>query len=139
MNPMILNLQRVAQSQFGTFGVISLNEVPLCVTAEEPWADNKPNVSCIPEGVYNCIAHNGPKKKGVWEITNVPGRTGILIHEGNDMDDTTGCVLVGRSFRSKGNYHFITDSVPTLYLLRGILRDNFVLKVVNQRINLNQP
>lgn len=34
--------------------------------------------------------------KGMLHVTNVPGFEYILIHIGNDDDDTAGCLLVGR-------------------------------------------
>lgn len=67
-------------------------------TLEEPWVDNQPNISCIPEGLYRCLPHNGPKWQDVWELINVANRKGILIgHPGNTTDDIEGCILLGLS------------------------------------------
>ncbi len=44
--------------------------------------------------------------KGMLHVTNVPGFEYILIHIGNDDDDTAGCLLVGRG----ANYDSIIES-----------------------------
>ena len=65
-------------------------------TLELPWLDNKKGVSCIPTGTYPMEWTWSPRhKKEYWRIY-VPGRRGILIHRGNYLRDTSGCVLVGK-------------------------------------------
>lgn len=49
-------------------------------------------------GKYTCVRgqhqlHSGPIE--TFEITNVPGHTGILFHYGNKQEDSDGCVLIG--------------------------------------------
>lgn len=52
---------------------------------------------CIPTGRYKVTMYPSAKFKGERPILwNVPGRKGILIHEGNTRHDTQGCILVGR-------------------------------------------
>ena len=67
-------------------------------TLEEEDLGNQRNISCIPAGVYLCIrhfyAHGGYE---TFEVTGVPGRSGILIHAGNTEEDTEGCILLGKS------------------------------------------
>ena len=125
---MKLKLKRVAQTERGTFGVL-LNDknIPLCVTLEDPWKDNLKNISSIPEGTYKVSPHNGTKFKNVWILHDVPHRSAILIHAGNSTNDTSGCVLVGRSF----NGHMITQSKDALDFLRAILPQNFTLEIEN--------
>jgi hypothetical protein len=68
-------------------------------TVELPDRDNAPNVSCVPFGDYVIRKHNSPKfgkclkvfdKDGVSEVS---GRSEILIHAGNTTSDTEGCIL----------------------------------------------
>jgi len=118
-------LTRGATTAKGTFGILTMDGEPLCVTCEDPWNDNKTNISCIPDGEYNCSKFSGTKFKDVWEIKNVPGRSAILIHAGNTIEDTHGCVLVGRSFNGRA----ITESQAALAMLRKKLPDNFTLTV----------
>lgn len=128
---MNLLLRTVSQSENGTYGMLILEGESLCRTCEDPWHDNKHDDSCIPAGKYDCIKHNGAKYQNVWEVTNVPGRTGILIHNGNYITDTLGCILVGDDFLRDEKMQIIgvANSRATLNKLRGILPDNFILTV----------
>ena len=67
-------------------------------TIEPPWKDNQRNISCIPQGRYYCkfMARSASGKyKNCYHITGVDGRTGILIHNGNTVKHTLGCVILG--------------------------------------------
>ena len=76
-----------------------------------------------------CIKHEGPRFKDVWEVTGVPGREAILIHQGNTMRDTDGCILVGEQFTQFGELPGVNNSVATLNHLRDIMPDKFWLVV----------
>lgn len=116
----------------GTFGGIYNSEaIRLCVTCEDPWNDNAKGKSCIPAGIYRVKKFSGTRYKNVWEITGVPGRAAILIHNGNTTDDTQGCVLVGARFGTVNGKRAVLDSVLTLDKLRSILPDEFALEVIN--------
>jgi uncharacterized protein DUF5675 len=52
----------------------------------------------LPDGTYTCVKghhmlHSGPIE--AFEITGVPGHTGVLLHYGNYNADSDGCVLLG--------------------------------------------
>lgn len=81
----------------GTFGSLE-GEGFSCVTVERPWAQNQHSISCIPEGTYQCIRGVRPKHGECFEITNVPGRTAILIHAGNTTNDVEGCIALGNKY-----------------------------------------
>lgn len=74
------------------------------VTLELPYLNNRPNVSCIPEGKYKAVltqdrySHSGMAIPLTLEVLDVPGRSGILFHIGNYLQDTQGCILVGMEF-----------------------------------------
>lgn len=66
-------------------------------TLENPWRDNKPNVSCIPTGVYRCARsyfHKG--EYPTFQVLDVPDRGQIKFHVGNWESQTLGCILLGR-------------------------------------------
>lgn len=119
----MVRLVRTASSEYGTFGVLHMDQIPLCITCELP--------NPIPAGEYDCIPHSGPKFKNVWEIAGVPGHSAILIHEGNNIDDTHLCVLAGKAFEKIKGKPGITNSVMTLNELRLKLPKSFRLSIIN--------
>ena len=126
-----LSLHRVSQTPDETFGVLIRNDVPLCLTLEDPWKNNERNVSCIPAGRYQCAPHNGSRYKNVWILENVPGRSAILIHQGNTNDDTQGCILVGQKFGTLDEKNAVLHSRIALEKLKRELPDHFQLEIVN--------
>lgn len=95
---MILNLVRVSQSEMGTFGVLLQGKTAFAVTAERPWMNNEPSVSCIPPGEYLCKRVASPRFGNTFEVMGVDRRSHILFHGGNTIEDTHGCILVGEEF-----------------------------------------
>lgn len=95
-----LRLTRIASNpEEGTFGSLVLDGKPVCNTLEPYIRDNAQSVSCIPEGQYICKRHNSSKYgSNIWKVTNVEGRSFILIHWGNLDDHTEGCILTGEKF-----------------------------------------
>lgn len=126
---MKLTLQRGPSGQFGTFGLLYHGQIPLCNTLEDPPNNNKVGISCIPRGLYECLPHNGTKKKNVWILQNVPGRTGILIHDGNTIIDTQGCILVGTGIGVINGQPAITNTQTALNMLRKFLPKTFTLEI----------
>lgn len=124
-----LTLHRFLSGSDGTFGVMTFRERPICVTCENPWFNNQKSVSCIPNGTYSCIPFSGKKYKNVWELEDVPGRSAILIHQGNTHKDTYGCILVGNSFGTLYGVPSINNSVQTLDMLRKLLPPKFTLRI----------
>ena len=91
-------LIRISHTTNATFGVLLEEDIPFCVTLERPWLENKRSISCIPEGFYKCERVQSPRFGDTFEIEGVAGRSHILFHKGNLLDDTHGCVLVGEQF-----------------------------------------
>jgi len=91
-------LIRLEQGEEGTFGVLRIDGQVYCVTLEPPDKDNQANISCIPEGKYTCRRVQSPRYGNTFEVCDVPGRSHILLHPGNIVGDTKGCVLLGRHF-----------------------------------------
>lgn len=89
-------LIRQPSSSSGTFGTLTIGLGGFkCVTLEPPWDDNDQDKSCIPAGTYLCTWRHSPTKGYCYHVDGVPGRTDILIHAGNLVTDTKGCILLG--------------------------------------------
>lgn len=124
---MRLILKRISQTSLGTHGVLMYESgVPLCVTLEEPWRENQRMISCIPKGQYNVQTWNSPRHPSSWVVLDVPGRSAILIHTGNTLKDTAGCILVGEKFSQWG----IDRSRDAMVYLKKVLPRNFKLEIV---------
>ena len=108
-NRMRLTLTRTELSPQYTAGVLGVyGQVPGIELAslELPSKDGLPG-SCIPPGIYPIVLAPSPKflaLKDPWiarfagrmpHIIRIPMRTEIMIHWGNHVSDTDGCVLVG--------------------------------------------
>ena len=131
-------LQRLIDREYGTIGVL-YGEQPICFTLELPWLGNRQNVSCIPEGSFNCAylprSASGRYRK-VWHVEDVPGREGILIHAGNfagtgDLrTDSWGCILPASRFGVLYGQVAGLQSRKALQLLRDYVGyDDFTLEV----------
>lgn len=126
-----MKLTRTLYGQQATIGMLFDEEGSrLCYTLELPWHDNDPQTSCIPKGVYTYIPHNSPKHPNTWEITGVPGRSDILLHNGNTELDSQGCILVGDSTGEINGLPAVLNSVKTLNMLRGILPDTGTITII---------
>jgi hypothetical protein len=80
--------------EYDTVGTIQLkNSAGTITTLERPWLNNKPNVSCIPEGTYE--VHRDRHGRHTWfKILDVKDRTFIEIHEGYKVSHSAGCTLL---------------------------------------------
>ncbi len=91
-----LKRQYLAQA---TVGDLFIDGVFHSHTLELVWKQNERRVSCIPEGEYKLRKYRRLSGKNAIEVCNVPNRTAILIHAGNDATqdedgaDTQGCIL----------------------------------------------
>lgn len=93
---MNLTIKRNEIVSNGAFGEIPELEL---VTLEHTYSVGSGFAPKLPPGTYICVrgihsllAH--PQFE-TFEITGVPGHSGILFHRGNDENDSEGCVLQG--------------------------------------------
>lgn len=94
-------LHRIESTVEATFGIFfdADTQRPLCVTLEPPGPEHMQTYSSVPDGTYRCaIVHSPHFNMPLFRLFDVPGRTDILIHAGNDVNETHGCILVGRAF-----------------------------------------
>lgn len=121
-----LTLIRLHSDLLSTRGVLKFERNVLCHTLELPWRSNDKNISCIPEGSYSVIKATSPRFGNVFYFRDVPARSGILIHAGNSVADTRGCVLVGLDTDDKNVLH----SRLAMDKLYSKLPENFNLEVI---------
>lgn len=103
MEDLVANLCRMKRNDQGTEGMIFFEGFN-CYTLELPWRDNRRSISCIPPGEYNVRTRRSPRFGFTYHITEVPGRSYILIHSGNWAGDVSkgfkshvnGCLLLGK-------------------------------------------
>lgn len=92
-----IKLERYDLTTSHTLGLLKIKKKEFFIL-ERPWLNNEPRISCIPEGIYPGEflpkSYSG-KYKRVYHITEVPGRSEILIHAGNWVADSLGCLLIG--------------------------------------------
>jgi len=107
----VITLTRFCYAPHVTFGQMVIDGTTF-YSVEQPWRDNEPLISCIPEGVYKCTWQ--PTSTSVpdsyehhtWYVSSTDGerglvgydfgvRTRIAWHIGNTAGDVTGCLAFG--------------------------------------------
>lgn len=121
-----------------TSGVLSI-EGTRFATLERPWLPNPagvgglPKRSCVPAGTYTVIPHASAKFGPCYALVNhelgvyyqpyeIPaeqkyGRSAILIHTGNYVEDVIGCIAIGMT----GTETSVSRSREAMAALRQIL------------------
>lgn len=79
----------------GTYGVFCYSGCIVCYSFELPWLSNVRNSSCIPVDTYPVRKFFHSKFGSVFAVDSVRDRSSILIHAGNTVKDTRGCILPG--------------------------------------------
>lgn len=133
-------LDRLDSSDQGTFGKIHANGLVL-FTGELPWRENKPNVSCIPEGIYPCAWTLSPRfRRFMYQVGAVPARAGIRKHSANFMGDAgagfrcqlNGCISLGERLGWMDGQKALLLSTPALRRFEMHLnRQPFELEIRN--------
>ena len=105
IRPPLITIVRLEDNfQYGMFGVLLIQTEVFCVTLEPFEYGNRPFISCIPAGCYECERKVSFNHGTTYEIQNVPGRDDVLLHKGNKIEDTEGCVILAEKFgKLQGN------------------------------------
>lgn len=98
---MKLTLERDTFDVLGTRGVLFVDGAFFCNTLEPCLGTSLKygkygRGACIKPGTYSIDLHYSSKfKRYMLTLCAVPMRSGILIHSGNIVEHTEGCILVG--------------------------------------------
>lgn len=102
---MDLTLTRDTFTPDGVFGVLTSGNMLLAYTLEHAYASSQnPGFysTKLPAGSYLCVkgqhrlvGSEAPFE--TFEVSGVPGHSGILFHPGNTEKDSSGCILLGSS------------------------------------------
>lgn len=116
-----------------TIGKLYVDGVYFCDTLENPVRPEGvkiPNETAIPYGTYDVIVNFSPKFKRILpRLLNVPMFDGILIHRGNSVKDTSGCILVGEN-KVKG---MVLNSTPYEEKLVELLKDKKDIEITIEK------
>jgi len=117
-------------------GLLVLETGDVFHTLERPWINNKNNLSCIPSGSYKTIflpkSASGKYRK-IWHLQAVKNRSGILIHSGNLVSHTRGCLLLGMKRGYLGRQPAVLQSKSAMRKLLKLLgTDPFELTVMGK-------
>lgn len=105
-------------SNYGTFGRCTIDGKYQGITVEQPYNDNKPFVSCIPDGDYKLLKYESPKYGDIFVAVNpaldvyafeddAPGAEDrdacLFFHPGSYPHNFQGCCGIGNKLSMDGN------------------------------------
>lgn len=131
-----MKLIRTHNSPYGVTGVLLADSGKfLCHTLELPYRSNERDISSIPSASYIAKFHYSDTFQKCVKISDVLDRTGILIHPGNTINDTQGCILVGSgwvdTFTLSESKRAMEDLLK--YIEKKYGNEHFFLDVYNAR------
>lgn len=107
---MKLELKRIALKPNYTIGKLFINGTYYCDTIEDKVIDLNKNgkfddgltkvmhQTAIPYGTFKVVVNHSPKfNRELPRLLDVPYFEGILIHNGSDQNNSSGCIIVGEN------------------------------------------
>ena len=124
-------IKRFECSERGTAGALLVNDELVCMTLERPWVQNAVNISCVPTGIYESEEFRSNRHGSTYKVLNVPNRSGILFHKGNEIVHSTGCILLGQMIRVKSGRLSLVHSALAFEEFKRVLLgvNQFTLRV----------
>jgi len=117
----VLEILRMEESKEGSLGALRIGKELFCTTLEPPDELNEVGISSIPVGQYVCKRYSSTKYPDTWEIIGVPGRTKVLFHAGNVVEDTRGCVILGQYWGKLREHRAVLNSGKTFEAFKELL------------------
>jgi hypothetical protein len=137
---MNITLDRFCHNEFGTFGKLCIGPHKF-YTVEQDWENNKPNLSCVPNGTYNLRYFNSERHGatyimsngdlGVSEFKGQAKRFGCLIHSANLASQLEGCIAPGLRLGFYRNQWSVSSSGDAMKIILSLLGevDSHVLTI----------
>ena len=125
-------LNRFEKSNQGTVGIWACPELGFsCFCLELPWRENKKSISSISKGEYTVLIRWSRKYRWHYHVTDVKGRSWILIHTGNFAGDvkkgykthSQGCLLLGKSLGYLKGQRAVLNSRITVRKFFNLMRN----------------
>jgi hypothetical protein len=133
---MELDLTRFSQNSDQTLGIMAVNDdnghtLAAFPTLELPWKDNARRISCVPTGRYKVSKRRSPRFGMSFILHDVPDRDFILIHVGNWVDHTKGCILPGTGFQDVNSDGLldVVSSRKAMNRLLEMMPDEFYINI----------
>lgn len=136
---MKLTIKRFKEIYEGTIGKYKLHDDAGTILASgytmEPAGDDciTPNMNKrIPEGIYNAVWERSPKFNRHLPVLfneSVSKNRRILIHKGNYHHDTSGCILLGKTYTNNGVFNSTTAFNEFEEIIR---RNDFIVEIKNE-------
>jgi hypothetical protein len=115
----------------GTNGELYYNGKRLCFTIELPWLQNKPQISCIPEGRYELEKYFSKHFGNHLHLKAVANRSLIMIHAANDAKlELRGCIAPVSILTSEGK------GLRSRIALKKVLDLSYPLLEKNEKVYL---
>lgn len=121
-----------------TLGIITVtDETGIIFTArtlELPYKNNTQSISSFNPGKYICKFTMSPSFKiKTYEITSVPGRSGVRIHSANYVSQLRGCIALGASHKdiNADRLSDVTHSSKTVQEFEALMNyEDFELEII---------
>lgn len=94
----IPEINRIWRTDTASMGIITAPDMTSLFTLELPWKNNRPFISCVPNGLYPISLLCSKKNKDIgnaYELNVGLGRTLIRIHIANYPRQIEGCIALG--------------------------------------------
>ncbi len=105
---------------------------------ERPWLNNRNDVSCIPSGEYQArflLSSASGKFQNIYHLQDVPGRGGVLIHNGNIVDHSHGCLIIGKRRGTIAGRIAVLNSRTALHEFVELMQhEDFIINIIGNQI-----
>ena len=151
---MLITVERFVSNNDATASIVSIDNRFCCFGLEDEHREEKvASETRIPSGLYKVGVrtyggfHNRYKQsqslkhihRGMLEILDVPNFTDILIHIGNDDDDTAGCLLVGKTLNTLNKIYVGSSAVAYIEfyekVIEAALNDDLQILYLDNDLN----